>query len=160
MSFIGILTEHKNETYLKKKLAKNQWDKVFFLDEKTLENMHNIKFETFLLGKKIEEKQDIIRSIAQKASYFVVNSDIKENLLLLNNLDLKVITYGYNQKATITTSSIEENKLLICLQRNIKNVYQEEIEPQEIEIEVFEKINDEAIMEFAILSLLYSKIKE
>lgn len=160
MSFIGILTEHKNETYLKKQLESKQWGEVFFLDENTLKNMHNIKFETFLFGKKIKQNQDIIRSMAQKVNYFIVNSDIKENVSTLNNLDLRLITYGYNQKATITTSSVEENKIMICLQRSIKNIYQEEIEPQEIEMEVLEKINDEAIMEFASLSLIYSQRKK
>lgn len=157
MPFIGILTEHINEIYLNEQLRRRKWGKVFFLDEKTIENMHNIKFETFLLGKKVVENQDTIRYIAQNASYFVLNSDIKENLCVFENLDLKVITYGYNQKATITTSSVEENKMMICLQRSIKNVYQEKIEPQEFEFEMSEEINNEALMEFASLDLLYSK---
>ena len=157
MPFIGILTEHINEIYLNEQLKRRKWGKVFFLDEKTIENMHNIKFETFLLGKKVVENQDTIRYIAQNASYFVLNSDIKENLCVFENLDLKVITYGYNQKATITTSSVEENKMMICLQRSIKNVYQENIEPQEFEFEMSEEINNEALMEFASLDLLYYK---
>lgn len=155
MAFIGILTEHKNEIYLKKQLE--NWEGVFFLDEKTIENMRNIKFETFLLGKKIESKQEIIRGIAQKANYFIINTDIKENLPILENLNLKVITYGYNQKSTITASSIEENKMMVCLQRSIKNVYQEEIEPQEAEIEVVQGVDDEAAMEFASLLWLYNR---
>ena len=157
MPFIGILTEHITEIYLNEQLKRRKWGKVFFLDEKTIENMHNIRFETFLLGKKVVENQDTIRYIAQNASYFVLNSDIKENLCVFENLDLKVITYGYNQKATITTSSVEENKMMICLQRSIKNVYQEKIEPQEFEFEMSEEINNEALMEFASLDLLYSK---
>ena len=157
MSLIGILTEHKNEIYLKKQLENRQLDDVFFLSENTIENMRNIKFETFLLGKKIEKKQDIIRYMAQKASYFIINSDIKDNLPILDNLNLMVITYGYNQKATVTASSVEENKIMICLQRSIRNVYQEEIEPQEIEIEMAEGINNEAVMELASLNFLYQK---
>lgn len=155
MAFIGILTEHKNEVYLKKQLE--EWEGVFFLDEKTIENMRNIKFETFLLGKKIESKQKVIRAIAQKANYFIINTDIKENLPILENLNLKVITYGYNQKSTITASSIEENKMMVCLQRSIKNVYQEEIEPQEAEIEVVQGVDDEAAMELASLLWLYNR---
>ena len=49
MSLIGILTEHKNESYLKKQLEKMNLDDVFFFSENTIENMHNIKFETLLL---------------------------------------------------------------------------------------------------------------
>ena len=157
MSFIGILTENKNEIYLKEELGKQKWEDVFFLSENNIDNMHNIKFETFLLGKKVEKKQEIIRDMAQKAKYFIINSDIKENLPLLDNLDLTLITYGYNQKATITASSVEENKRMLCLQRSIKNVYQKEVEPQEIEIETKQEVSDDAVMEFAILRLLYQK---
>ena len=157
MSLIGVVTEHKNETYLKKKLEKVKQEDVFFLSEGNIENMRNIKFETFLLGKNIEKKQDIIRLIAKNASYFILNSDIKENLYLLDKLNLMLITYGHNQKATVTTSSIGENKAMICLQRNIKNIYGKDIEPQEIEIDIEEDVNDDAIMELAILNLLYKQ---
>ena len=98
--------------------------------------------------------------MAQKANYFVINSDIKENLSILENLNLMLITYGYNRKATITASSIEENNMMICLQRSIKNVYQEEVEPQEIEIKITENINDEAVIELACLDFLYKKRRE
>jgi len=157
MSLIGILTEHKNEVFLKKQLEKENWEDIFFLNEKTIGNMRNIKFETFLVGKRIESKQDIVRSIAQNAKYFVLNCDIKENLSLLENLDLMLITYGYNSKATITASSVEESKMMICLQRNIINVYKEKIEPQEFQIEVTEDMKEEAAMELTILHLLYAK---
>lgn len=160
MSLIGILTEHKNESYLKKQLEKMNLDDVFFFSENTIENMHNIKFETLLLGKKLEKNQEFIRDMAQKANYFVINSDIKENLSILENLNLMLITYGYNRKAIITASSIEENNMMICLQRSIKNVYQEEVEPQEIEIKITENINDEAVIELACLDFLYKKRRE
>ena len=157
MSFIGILTEYKNEEYLKEQIAEKDLGEAFFLNEKTIDNMRNIKFETFLLGKKIEDNQQCVRSIAENASYVVLNSDVKENLAILDNLDLTLITYGYNQKATITTSSIEENKKLVCLQRNIKNVYGEEVEPQEIEVNEKKEANNYAIMEFVGLNLIYNR---
>ena len=51
-----------------------------------------------------------------------------------------------NQKATITLSSINENKLLISIQRNIENIKGEKIEVceniLEIENEHSTKIND------------------
>ncbi len=158
MSFVGILTEHKNEVYLKKKLEKEQFKEVFFLNEKTIDNMKNIKFETLLIGKQIIEKYDTIRTMAQKANYVIMNSDVKENMSVVENLDLTIITYGYNQKATITTSSVEQNKLIICLQRNIKNVHKEEIEAQEIEMDSSKDANDYAIMELVGLNLLYTPV--
>lgn len=159
MSLIGILTETKNKVYLKEALKKRQLENVFFLTEVTAQNMRNVKFDTFLLGKKIIKKQETIREIAKRTDYFILNSDIKDNLLLLENLDLKIITYGYNQKASVTTSSVQEGKVIVCLQRGIKNIYQEEIEPQEIELEMDKNANDSAILELASLLFLYAKKK-
>ena len=116
MALIGILTEPKNKLYLQGELKKRQLEKVFFLTENTILNMHNVKFDIFLLGKKISKNQELVRTLAKGADYFIFNSDIKENLPLLEDLDLRIITYGYNQKATITASSVDENKMMICLQ--------------------------------------------
>ena len=157
MSLIGILTQNQNKAYLKEELEKRGLEDVFFLTESTAQNMRNVKFDTFLLGKKIAEKQEMIREIAKRTDYFILNSDVKENLPLLENLDLKIITYGYNQKASITTSSVEDEKVIVCLQRGIKNIYQEEIEPQEMELEIDESANNSAILELASLLFLYSK---
>ncbi len=157
MSLIGILTQNQNKAYLKEELKKRKLEDVFFLTESTAQNMRNVKFDTFLLGKKITEKQEMIREIAKRTDYFILNSDVKENLPLLENLDLKIITYGYNQKASITTSSVEDEKVIVCLQRGIKNIYQEEIEPQEMELEIDKSDNNSAVLELASLLFLYSK---
>ena len=156
MALIGILTEPKNKLYLQEELKKRQLEEVFFLTENTILNMHNVKFDIFLLGKKISKNQELVRTLAKGADYFIFNSDIKENLPLLEDLDLKIITYGYNQKATITASSVDENKMMICLQRSIENIKQKKIEPQEIEIEVTNKMQGVAGMELVGLQLLYS----
>lgn len=155
MSLIGILTQNQNKAYLKEELKKRQLEDVFFLTENTAQNMRNVKFDTFLLGKEITKEQETIREIVKRTDYFILNSDIKENLQLLENLDLKIITYGYNQKATITTSSVQEGKVIVCLQRGIKNIYQEEVEPQEIELKTNKNENNSAILELASLLFLY-----
>ena len=157
MSLIGILTQNQNKAYLKEELKKRKLEDVFFLTESTAQNMRNVKFDTFLLGKKITEEQEMIREIAKRTDYFILNSDVKENLQLLENLDLKIITYGYNQKASITTSSVEDERVIVCLQRGIKNIYQEEIEPQEMEFKTDKNENNSAILELASLLFLFSR---
>ena len=157
MSLIGILTQNQNKAYLKEELEKRGLEDVFFLTESTAQNMRNVRFDMFLLGTKITEEQEMIREIAKRTDYFILNSDVKENLQLLENLDLKIITYGYNQKASVTTSSVEEEKVIVCLQRGIKNIYQEEIEPQEMELEIDKSDNNSAVLELASLLFLYSK---
>ncbi len=157
MSLIGILTQNPNKAYLREELKKRKLEDVFFLTESTAQNMRNVKFDTFLLGKKITEEQEMIREIAKRTDYFILNSDVKENLQLLENLDLKIITYGYNQKASITTSSVEDERVIVCLQRGIKNIYQEEIEPQEMEFKTDKNENNSAILELASLLFLFSR---
>lgn len=157
MSLIGILTESNNEKYLKQELEKitNQ-DQIFFLNEECIKNLKNITFETVLLGKKIENnKEDIIKTI-KKANNLIFNTDIIENINLLDNLQLKLITYGFNSKATITTSSISENKIIVCLQRGIQNIKGQKIEPQELQMNIKNNINSYGVMELLSLKLLYS----
>lgn len=71
-----------------------------------------------------------------------------------------MITYGYNNKATVTASSIEEDSLLLSIQRTIESVSKVKYEPQEIKAYVPEKILEQniyKIMGEIILILLYGK---
>lgn len=155
MSLIGIYTQTGNEPYLKQKLAtilpENQ---IFFLKENSIQNLINIKFSIILIGKKITKNHQEFKAMIEKADYLIFNTDMVENMELLENLHLHLITYGFNSKATITTSSVEEQKMLICLQRGFKNLQGKIIEPQEIEIQEEQEISSYAFMEFISLKLL------
>lgn len=156
MSLIGILTENNHEKYLKQVLEKitNQ-DQIIFLNEQCIKNVKNITFETILLGKKIESNKEDMIKIIEKVDNLIFNIDIIENINLLSNLHLKLITYGFNPKSTITTSSILENKIMVCLQRGIQNIKGEKIEPQELQINIKNNINSYEVMELVSLELLY-----
>lgn len=88
----------------------------------------------------------ILKKLYDNSKYIIINSDIntEKNHLLENRKN--IITYGMNQKATITMSSISDNKLLISLQKNIENIKGKEIEVGEnileVENEHITKIND------------------
>lgn len=152
MSLIGVLTKSKHQDYLKKQLPEEQ---LFFLKESSLENLKNIKFQTILIGKKIIKNKNQVRELAKKAQYVIFNTDIQENLDLLEDLSFKLITYGFNSKATITTSSMEENKIMVCIQRSIQNVQGKIVEPQELKIELEKNENAYSAMERIGLKLLY-----
>ena len=156
MSLIGILADNNYENYLKKDF-KEEIDnsQIFFLKEDSIENLKNIKFQTILIGKKINEHRKIIKEIAKKAEYLIVNTDITDNLSFLNDLQVQLITYGFNSKATITASSIDDNKIIVCLQRAITNVYGKQIEPQEFEMDFSTEISSYTAMEITSLLLLY-----
>ena len=49
---------------------------------------------------------------------------------------IKLITFGFNSKATITISSIKEEKIIVCLQRDIQRFDNKIIETQEKEIKI------------------------
>ena len=155
MSLIGIYTQSANEPYLKQKLtAMLPENQIFFLKENSIQNLTNIKFSIILIGKKMSKNNTEFKAIIEKSDYLIFNTDIKENMELLENLTLNLITYGFNSKATIKTYSVEEQKMLICLQRGIKNLQGGIIEPQEIEIQTNQEVNSYALMEFISLKVL------
>lgn len=165
MTFIGIITEQKKENYIKQVLVRYLDGKkpVIFIDEKNIDNIKNVKFETILIlehNDKLFQKEDILKQILENTNYLIINSDMKTNLEMLDNLNVNVITYGFNSKATITASSVTEENILLCVQRNIQTVKGETMESQEIKIgldkpDVMDTPNN--IMGIATLLLIYGK---
>lgn len=159
MPFIGIIADEKSENYIRIKLLeklKINESNVLFIKEKTIENIKNIRFETVLLAR---EFKDIgaLKKLLKNTKYLIVNTDLKNNLKLLGELDVTLITYGFNSKSTITISSVIEDKVLVCLQRNIDDVNKNVIEAQEFEVKVDnENIND--VMGITAILLIYGKI--
>lgn len=175
MPFIGIISDEENENFICQKIQHelNLSDSsVLYIKEKSIENIRNIKFETILLAREFK-KVDILKTMLKDTKYLIVNSDIETNLNILDNLELTVITYGFNSKSTITASSVTDDDFLICIQRNLFDVNGKEIETQEINVskakmdikdnEQWQKFNSETIKDtssvMAIMSilLLYGK---
>ncbi len=160
MSLIGILTECNYSNFLKQNFKdKLDTSQIFFLKENSIENLKNIKFQTVLIGKKINQNKNIIKNIIKNAEYLVLNTDITDNLNLLDNLNIELITYGFNSKATITASSVDDNRIILCLQRTINSVFGVKIEPQEFEMNFSKELNTYDVMEIISLLLLYKSFK-
>lgn len=157
MFFIGIVSEEKNEKHIKDILKqKIENENVVFINEKNIENIKNIKFKIIVLNKGIDNKN--IKNILLNAEYLILNSDINVKIDLIENLDLKVITYGFNSKSTVTASSITEEEMLICVQRNIINIKGKKIEPQEINIEKDIMLDNYDNMYIMCLATIYGKM--
>ena len=157
MPFIGIISDEKSENYIRRELLerlKINESSILFIKEKSIDNIKNIRFETVLLAREFKNI-DILKKVLVNTKYLVVNSDLKNNLKMLEELQLTVITYGFNSKATITVSSVLEDKVLVCLQRNIENNEGKTIEAQEFEIMTKGNTND--IMGIVAILLLYAK---
>ena len=156
MSFVGILTTAKNENRLKHVFKEaSSVSRIFYLHETNIDNVKNIKFETILIGKEIEDKKEQVRNLVQHAKYLILNSDRKENVAILENLKLNLITYGFGSKCTITASSIEDEQVMICLQRGVKSPSGKMLEPQEFKLKIETEVDTYTIMEEAALILLY-----
>ena len=164
MPFIGIISDEKSENYIRRELLNNlqiNESNVLFIKEKSIENIKNIKFETVLLARQFKNI-DVLKKILANTKYLIINTDIKNNLNLLEDLQLTVITYGFNSKATVTVSSVTDDKILLCLQRNIIDRNGKVLEAQEIQV-VSKKLEDNNIdvlevMGTSIILLIYGKI--
>ena len=167
MAFIGIIAESKNEMQIKRILdnnlnSPNKENTVIIINDKSIDNIRNIRFETILIMslEEITEKKEAMNELFKNAKYIVINSDINNNNLeIINNMKLNVITFGFNQKSTITASSVEEN-LMLCLQRKIIDINKNVLEPQEIQVKIFNKKllnNTHNSMGVASILLIYGK---
>ncbi len=155
MPFIGIITDEKRENIIRKGLIselKLKESSVLNIKEKNIENIKNVKFETVIIDRKFKNLE-ILKKILVDAKYVVINTDIIKNLSILEDLELTLITYGFNSKATITASSVTDESSLICLQRTISNIYDQKIEMQEIKIGETQDIN--ASMAVVATTLIY-----
>lgn len=159
MNFLGYCVEKKYEGILKQSLkniiGRNE---LIAINDNSIDNIKNIKFETIIINKELKDnnQKEKMKKLISNAKYLAINSD-KVDLSILQNINVMPITYGYNSKATVTMSSVENEKLILCLQRSITNVLNKTIEPQEICIDVVDdNVMDRYLMMcINIVRLLY-----
>ena len=94
MSVVGIITNSSNIIELEKKLN------IIVINEKSIENMKNVKFDIVIIYQEAKQNENI-KQLISTCKYLVINTDIKENLKLLEGIELSettIITYGFNRK--------------------------------------------------------------
>ena len=160
MIFIGIMSECKSYENIKENL-KNEDINLIHINKKSIKNIKNIKFETLIIDTNLEDFQqekEIIEQICNNAKYVFINTDLN----IENNLEVKakkeIITYGLNQKATVTVSSIKDRDILIYVQRNIKDNKEKSIEVGEKLVKIKEgtKLKNYEILILYIIFLIYN----
>ena len=127
---------------------------VLYIKEKNIENTKNIKLETLILNRKIEDNE-IMNKILKNSKNAIVNMDLNVNVDKITKAN--IITFGYNSQSDITISSVEEDQILICIQNTITSIYNRKIEPQEIKVKVKSDINVYNIMIIIALTSLYAR---
>ena len=91
--------------------------------------------------------------------YLIINVDTQSKIDLSSFQGFHVITIGFNKKASITVSSVEEDEIVFCIQREIGTVHQR-IEPQEVvcKINHFKLKESHLLFVFSIF-LLFGSVK-
>lgn len=155
MPLIGIVARKKDIKDIKRKLGENY--ELIELTNESVKNLKNIKFEEIIYNKDInltEEEYKFMREIINKTKYIIVNSDMK--IKMLEDIPIKIITFGFNSKSTIMISSIKENYIIISVQREIKKLDGNIIENQEKKIEM--KQNKKSSIYNEIINFLIKEI--
>ena len=135
------MSKENDSNFIKNAISKNSKEnnfEIININKKSIENIKNVKFDILVICENIEKilKNSLyLEEIIKKADYIIVNSDVKENLSILKNVETNIVTYGFNAKATITISSIKEEKTMVCIQRKINGI-NNIIEEQDFNIEI------------------------
>lgn len=168
MPLIGIIAKENDSNFIKNEILKRTIKtkfEIININKRSLENIKNITFESLIINDDVKEllkTSKYLEDIINRAKYLILNSDISNDLKFFRENKINVITYGLNRKATITVSSIEEDNVLICLQRNIENISKKIIEEQEFNIKI-QKNNIQKTYNilaiFTILSIYEEKLK-
>ena len=143
MIFIGVISNRKFYDNINKQiLEKNKESDItmIYLNLKNLDNFKNIKFEVIIVDNDLETQiyklrnAGVIQKICDKAKFILVNLDTNQISSIKKLMCSNIITYGLNQNANITISSITENTILIYWQKNIKISNKDLAEIEEIKI--------------------------
>ena len=163
MYLIGIISgkDYDNiENELYKKLSKKEYN-IINITNKTINNLKNIRFDAILIAKKLcvtDENKEIVKKILNNTKYLIINTDLNNNLDILEESNINVITYGFNSKTTITASSINTEDLLVCIQRNITSINNKKIEQQDKKIDTNIEYNTNNILGIIGILIIFEKI--
>jgi len=138
MSLVGIIANKKDIQAIKKEIKEKNIE-IIEITKESIRNLKNIKFQEIIFLQNINlqaEEYKYMNEVISKVKYLIINEDIDINIL--KNIELektvKLITFGFNSNATITISSVKDDKIIVCLQREIEKVDGKVLEIQEKQI--------------------------
>lgn len=136
MSFIGVVASKRCFENIKRKVAEEiKEENINFvqINLRSIENVKNIKFETIIVEDSLEKfknHKEILEKIFENTQYLIMNTDKNLEQDKIENIPY-LITYGLNQKATVTVSSISETDILVYWQKSFQNKEGNDIEIEE-----------------------------
>ena len=168
MPFIGVIAKESESNFIKNEVIKNSINNRFEfinINKESIQNIKNIKFETIVVNENpsiLLQSSKYLENILKNAKYLIVNSDVIENVDMLKS-NAKIITYGLNQHAIITVSSIKNENILMCIQESIRDIKGKTIEQQEVNIEIIKnsltRICNSMVI-FTILTIYEENLKK
>ena len=159
MPFVGIIAKESESNFIKNEVLKNSSLKFEFvnINRKSVQNVKNIRIETIIINNEISDFLNVSKYLEEliiNAKYIIVNSDIIKNINILKQYNSNIITYGLNQKAMITISSIKNENILIFIQNKLKNINNDEIEEQEVNVKINKNSLKKVSNSMAIFTIL------
>jgi len=136
MPLIGIVAKKREIQAIKKEISEMNIE-IIQITKESIKNIKNIKFDEIIFLQNINFEEDeykYMNEIVSKAKYLIINGDIEIDALKKIEKPIKLITFGFNSKATITISSVNDEKIIVCIQRDIKKLDGKLLEIQEKEI--------------------------
>ena len=135
---------------------------LIHISSKNIQNMKNIVFETIVLCHQEninDEQKSILNKLCSNCMFIVVNADVFCKIKMICNKKTNCISYGSNQKSTITISSIQEDKAILSIQRNTNNLEPKTIEMGEIGVDLkqYKSNQIENLLAIFAIYLIYSK---
>ena len=145
MPLVGIIAKKRDFQAIKKELQ-NCNIELIHLNKETIMNVNKIFFEEIIILEDINlmpSEYKFMNEVVLKTKYLIINADIEINILKYITIEkpVKVITFGFNSKATISISSVNDEKIIVFLQRNLERVDNKIIEAQEKEIKIVKDTN-------------------
>lgn len=162
---VGLIEDTKENTikYIEKLLLEEDWESIYINKEENILGFNKEKTTVFLIATKPEGlelyyslniKFDIILYNSEaildyrflECNYFVLNSDEENWLQLpLESLTSLAISYGFNNKSTVTISSYNDDGDLsvnIYIQREFNTIFNKRIEPCELTVNIKRELKD------------------
>ena len=106
-----------------------KYNKIAIVNEENVKKYINEEIDMLIIEDEIVQSI-YLELLCNHSKYILLLDNVNLNIKLEKNSN--VITFGFNHKSTVTVSSISEEKIIICVQREIKSFKNKLIEPQEL----------------------------
>ena len=104
-------------------------NKVIIMTKENINRYLEKEIDILVIEDKIIKNKNL-ELLCNHSKYILVQDNVNLNIKLKN--EANIITFGFNHKSTVTISSISEEKVIICIQRKMKSLRNNLIEPQEM----------------------------